>query len=509
MTFQYWLGSKQQQNKLAYKETGIVSKAKEAVRVEMADRALLPVEEDEILVETEKYLITFSTAGGAIKKIDLKEFADKETGEPYEMINIEDPKNYIGALSFSDGSIDEVVKYVISKNGNTINCEYESPEGLKVVKRYNIQNTNDYIELDIILGSTSGRDLKISYNMVVGSGINVSSIMSQRYHYASAKIDGIIVWLKKDSVKTGEISWLTLNNEYFCVLMRPYQIAKKVFVRLVKKGDILCGIETPLFVVPGGAENVQQYFLYVGPFNHKRIAELGMGIEDAVNYGKLNGIVVILLKILGLFHKVVRNWGVAIILMTTLVNVILFPLTRKSYKSMKAAQELQPQIDKLRSAHKDNPQKMNKEVMALYKQYKVNPLSGCLPMFLQFPIFFALYHVLIRSVELKGSNFLWIKDLSSPDALGLPFTLPFLGNSINILPIITAGVMFLQQKVMSAKKTDTVSEQMKQQQVMMMYMIPGMMLVFFYKMPSGFVLYFLVNSALMAYVQYKIKTSLK
>ena len=129
--------------------------------------------------------------------------------------------------------------------------------------------------------------------------------------------------------------------------------------------------------------------------------------------------------------------------------------------------------------------------------------------FLQFPIFFALYHVLIRSVELKGSNFLWIKDLSQPDALGLPFSLPYLGDSINLLPIAASAVMFVQQRVMSARKTDNVSDQMKQQQAMMAVMIPVMMLVFFYKMPSGFVLYFLVNSALMAYVQYKIKTSIK
>ena len=114
---------------------------------------------------------------------------------------------------------------------------------------------------------------------------------------------------------------------------------------------------------------------------------------------------------------------------------------------MQQMKNLQPHMQKLKELHKDNPQKLNKEMMGLYKQYNVNPFGGCLPMLLQIPIFIALYQGLIRSVELKGARFLWIKDLSRPDALSLPFSLPVLGNSINILPILMVVMMFLQQKV--------------------------------------------------------------
>ena len=471
-----------------------------------------PVSEKEYMVETEKFFLTFSNAGGSIKKIELKEFPDSKTGEPYGLMSAEDPQFYLGALSVAEEGLDTEALYQMERSGNKIIFTHES-QNIEIEKTYIIHNSSDYIELYITIINSADRDATVTTRLIGGSGINASSMMSQRYHYVSAKVDGDIVWFKKDATKVGDVSWLTLNNEYFVILTQPQQATRKAFAGLVKREnpkqkDIYGGIESGALNVTKGRNTTQRFFIYIGPFDSKRLAALGMGLEEAVNYGKLSSIVKILLSTLGAFQKVVRNWGVAIICLTILVNLILFPLTKNSYKSLKLSQELQPQIEKLKAAHKDNPNKAQKEIMELYRKYKVNPLSGCLPMFLQFPIFFAHYHALIRSIQLKGASFLWAGDLSRPDALGLPFTLPFLGDSINIFPILASAVMFLQQKVMSARSTGGVSDQMKQQQAMMAIMIPGMMLVFFYKMPSGFVLYFLVNSALMAYVQHKIKTSL-
>jgi YidC/Oxa1 family membrane protein insertase len=512
MTYQLWMAKRyprQEQPAPAQSSTPIQQEIDRPI--DLSEKPI-PIEEEEQIVETDKFILTFSNVGGAIKRVALKEFADSETGRAYELIDIKDPRAYVGTLSLADGELSDGATYQMTKTGSKISFVHRTPN-LEIEKVYNVYNSSDYIELYVTLRNNSEAEFKAASRIVAGSGINASSMMSQRYHYVSSKIDGNISWFKKDSSKPGDVSWITLNNEYFFILLRPYQLARKAFIFTLQKGDVkkrdlACGIENPILVVPKGAENTQQYLLYIGPFDAGRLKALDMGLEDAVNYGKLNGIVKALLSTLKFFQKIVRNWGLAIIFMTVLVNAILFPLTRNSYKSLKVSQEIQPQIEKLRAAHKDNPNKAQKEIMELYRKYKVNPLGGCLPMFLQFPIFFALYHVLIRSVELKGSNFLWIKDLSRPDSLGLPFSLPFLGESINILPIAAAAVMVVQQKVMSARKTDNVSEQMKQQQAMMMIMIPAMMLIFFYKMPSGFVLYFLINSALMAYVQHKIKTSL-
>jgi YidC/Oxa1 family membrane protein insertase len=205
----------------------------------------------------------------------------------------------------------------------------------------------------------------------------------------------------------------------------------------------------------------------------------------------------LLLSALRLFHQWTRNWGVAIILLTLLINAILFPLTKKSVVSMHQMKKIQPHMQKLKELHKDNPQKLNKEMMELYKKYNVNPLSGCLPLLLQMPVFISLYQGLIRSIELKGAHFLWVKDLSRPDAVPLPFSLPFIGASINILPLIMIGMMVVQQKISQGAQTAALSDEQASQQKMMMAVFPLVFGFLFYNMPAGLVLYWLTNTILM------------
>ena len=163
---------------------------------------------------------------------------------------------------------------------------------------------------------------------------------------------------------------------------------------------------------------------------------------------------------------------------------------------MRRIQEIQPHIEKLRKVHKDNPQKLNKELAGIYKEYKINPLGGCLPLLVQMPIFIALYQGLIRSIELKGANFLWIKDLSNPDFVRIPFSLPFLGNEIHILPLLMVGAMFFQQKI-STKSTIVASKEQQQQQKFMLIFFPLFFGFLFYNFPSGLVLYWLTTTVLM------------
>lgn len=173
---------------------------------------------------------------------------------------------------------------------------------------------------------------------------------------------------------------------------------------------------------------------------------------------------------------------------------------------MKEMQVLQPRIEELRKTCKDNPQKLNKEIMELYREHKVNPLSGCLPLLLQLPIFYALYQAFMRAVALKGARFLWIKDLSEPDRLmvikRIPSTLPMIGNELNILPIVMAILMFYQQK---STLVSSASSGSQEQQKMMMVLFPLLFGVMFYRMPSGLVLYWLINSALTFFYQLRIR----
>jgi len=171
---------------------------------------------------------------------------------------------------------------------------------------------------------------------------------------------------------------------------------------------------------------------------------------------------------------------------------------------MKEMQVLQPKVEELRKLYKDNPQRMNKEVLELYREHKVNPFGGCLPLLLQMPIFFALYQALLRSAALKGAKFLWIKDLSEPDRLWLiPFSLPILGNEVNILPILMTIGMFIQQKISPQSASSASSEQQK----MMVVLMPLLFGIIFYHMPAGLVLYWFVNSTLMLVYQWRIHSA--
>ena len=220
-----------------------------------------------------------------------------------------------------------------------------------------------------------------------------------------------------------------------------------------------------------------------------------------IYFGTFDFIAQLLLQLLGFFYGLVHNWGLAIIILSIAVYFLLFPLSIKQMRSMKEMQLLQPKIEALRKELKDNPQRLNKEIMELYKEHKVNPLGGCLPLLLQMPIFFALYQALIRSVALRGAHFLWITDLSSPDkAFVLKNSIPFLGNQVNILPILMAIGMFVQQKFSMAKATGEAAQQQK----MMSIVMPIMFGVIFYQMPSGLVLYWFVNSLLMLCYQFRI-----
>jgi len=236
------------------------------------------------------------------------------------------------------------------------------------------------------------------------------------------------------------------------------------------------------------------------------MAEFEYGFEETIDYGWFGVISKGLLTVLRFFRKWTGNWGVAIILLTLLVNLISFPLTKKSFVSMHRMKNVQPHIQKLKDLHKDNPQKLNKEMMELYKKYNVNPFGGCLPMLMQIPIFIALYQGLIKAVQLKGAHFLWIQDLAKPDAVNLPFSLPLIGAHMNILPVMMVVMMFFQQKIQGAAAA--MSPEQASQQKMMLVAMPVFFGFLFYNMPSGLVLYWLTNTILMTGEQLFLKKTM-
>ena len=199
-------------------------------------------------------------------------------------------------------------------------------------------------------------------------------------------------------------------------------------------------------------------------------------------------------------YRFTHNFGWAIILLTCVIKGAFTPLTHMSFENMKKMQALQPKLKNLQERYKNDPTSLNREMMQLYKRNKVNPMGGCLPMLLQIPIFIAFYQVLNETIELKGAPFIfWIKDLSEPDRLfHLPMTLPFIGDSFNLLPFFMLASMFFQQQL--TPQTASTPEQAK-----MMQFMPLIFGVMFYQMPSGLVLYWFINNTLSVIHQVFVK----
>jgi len=274
-----------------------------------------------------------------------------------------------------------------------------------------------------------------------------------------------------------------------------YGIEEKEKKTETKKLNYSIAIGVGEFKVPPGETLEHKYRLYVGPKEYRRLKRLGY--ENAVNFNRwLRPINIGFLAILHWLYSIIPNYGVSILILTLLMKLVLFPLDQKSYKSMKEMQKIQPLIAELKAKYKDDPKKAQVKQMELFREHKVNPLGGCLPMLLQFPVLIAMFTTLRVAFELRGASFLWISDLSQPDAL---WTFPGGGfwkiKSLNILPLIMVVTFYFQQKMSATAPKDPNDPQYKQQQ-MMSRVFPLMFGFIFYNMQSGLTLYFTFSTFL-------------
>lgn len=371
----------------------------------------------------------------------------------------------------------------------------------EIIKRFNFSNIKYYIELDIDIQNISNKDITVNLPVVLGvldGGIDPNQA---RFQDVTVSLPEKIarVNAQKDQV-FNQLKFIGLRDRYFCAILEPPAEKYSGYVKKYSGKKFVLGVESNGLIIAPGQKLQQKFYIYIGPQQVKLISEAKYTWAAIVNYGTFDIVSQVLLQLLDFIHRFIKNWGWAIIILSVLIYLALYPLSIKQMRSMKEMQVLQPRIEELRKNYKDNPQKLNKEIMELYKEHKVNPFGGCLPLLLQMPIFFALYQALMRSIVLKGAKFLWIKDLSQPDRIGqLPFSLPILGNDINLLPILMMIGTLVQQKISMSTTTGVSSEQQK----IMLIVMPVMFGVIFYQMPAGLSLYWLVNSILMLVVQMK------
>ncbi|MFA6357448.1 MAG: membrane protein insertase YidC [Candidatus Omnitrophota bacterium] len=399
---------------------------------------------------------------------------------------------------------DDLLFKQLSKTSDTFSFIYED-QNKRIIKKYSIPNNSNVIELEIQVKNLSSIPLLLNSQLVLGK-LNLSAKNSQ------SRYQDVLFGGKEKTVHLGagknyrsqDVKFIGLRDQYFCAIVEPVEdIAVSAYVKKINQDESEVGLFMKEVSVQPGIQIGHSFRIYLGPQDLKILNNIKPEWTSIIFFGTFDIIAQILLQLLGFFYGLVHNWGLAIILLSIAVYLVLFPLSIKQMRSMKEMQALQPKIEALRKDLKDNPQRLNKEIMELYKEHKVNPLSGCLPLLLQMPIFFALYQALIRSTALRGAEFLWIKDLSSPDKLFvLKNSIPLLGNQVNILPVLMAIGMFVQQKISMVKATGDAAQQQK----MMLIIMPVMFGVIFYQMPSGLVLYWFVNSILMLSYQFRINT---
>ncbi len=303
-------------------------------------------------------------------------------------------------------------------------------------------------------------------------------------------------------VFTGRIDWCAYEDTYFIRAVIPEKPLHRFFNAAMLGPDLLSAnfFGSDVSVVPAG-KVFAVYKLYMGPRDLGILKSVGADLDRAVNFGWTDIIAKPLLYSLRLINRYVHNYGISIILLTILIKIVFWPLSRKSYQSMKEMQKLQPRMAKIREKYKNDREQMNKEIMALYKTYKVNPMGGCLPMIIQLPVFFALYRLLGCAIELRHAPFvLWITDLSAPDRLfhfsfHIPFMTPPYG--IPVLTILMGVSMFVQQKMTPTAGDPT--------QAKVMLLLPVIFTVMFINFPSGLVLYWLFNNIISIIQQYFIQ----
>ena len=459
-------------------------------------------------IESSKLIVEFSNIGGSLSKVHLKEY------------NKDLPVRGMGGAPGYDQA-----EFVLERTApREVVYRYDATD-LLIRRLYRVSEDDYTIEAQTTVENKANLSKLISWEdqgvVLDMSNLDTGSSDFARdrplFEYAASSSNGIerksnaFKFLDKEQKDVAaSVSWVAFRSRYFCAIMKPNYDTDGYSIKPLHSNILQINIRAKAIDIAPGVSATFASLIFVGPEKSDLLAKYKSGFEDIKRYYRatlFDAIAKIIDSILHGIYKVLPNWGVSIILVSVLIYLAMYPLTLRSMLSMRKMQELQPKIAALREKYKDNPQKMNIEVMELYKKHKINPLGGCLPMLLQMPVFIGLYQVLWRSVSFKGAHFLWIRDLSEPDRLFiLPFFLPFVGNEINLLPIVMIFVMAIQQKL-TAKNMGGLDPAQAAQQKMMAAIMPVFLGAIFYHFASGLTLYFTLFYAFSTIAQWKMSKS--
>ncbi len=461
----------------------------------------------EIRVETDHYVALFTTQGARLKSFTLKQYRTSvdPKSPPFEMIPFIPGAPYPlgvqleGAKPLDDeGTIYSVRGGDLKLTGDTegtLLFQGKTPTGVTLTKEFSFKGSSYPIGLEISAQDYDGGSL----------GLLLPSHPDQHRAKSEPIFEGFLGLIGKKLLReheselakgkefTGPVSWAGFGYTYFLFALVPQgEPEEKVAVQ--QAGPVLVMELTGRLPTEGGEKG--RYILFIGPKDLDLLKSMGNGLEQSIDFGYFGLISIPLLSLLHFSHRFTTSYGIDIILLTILIKLLTAPLTHKSFTSMKQMQKLQPQMERIKEKFKDDKEKLNKEIMELYRRNKVNPLGGCLPMLLQFPVFIGLYNALRTPIELRHASFMWIKDLSRPDWESLPITMAGWSAGIPILTLFMGASMFLQQWMAPSAGDPN--------QKRMMYIMPVMFTFMFINFPSGLTIYWLVNNILSIAQQYLI-----
>ncbi len=468
----------------------------------------------DIIVETPLFKAVLTENGGNFKHFVLKKYKESldKDSKGVDLINVSPPLLPFGIKVFGGKELDLRARFFSSNKDRITLTNPDSKdeiiftcdlaEGVKLIKKYSFKGDKYIIDFQVqLIGASANKYSIFLYDRPYKA--STTYIFSGPSYFTPDKGLEEISLDKPGEMHTysGPLDWLSYGDNYFMIALIP-QETKGPWSLVITKLDDLGLTESKLSGLVSTKEVGSQIklcnmMLYLGPKEIERLKSIGHNLSKAINFGWFDPIAKPLLYILNFFYKYFHNYGVAIIVLTILIKLLFWPLAHKSAQSMKTMQKLQPKLQKLKEKYGDDKERLNKELMQLYRTYKVNPMSGCLPMLLQIPVFFALYKVLLQAIELRHAPFvLWINDLSAPDRLMIPgVEIPMLGG-IPVLTILMGISMYVQQKMSPSSLDPT--------QAKMMQFLPIIFTFMFINFPSGLVLYWLVNNILSIIQQYYV-----
>jgi len=464
-----------------------------------------------ITVTTDTLSLTIDTNGGDIREARLLQYgATEDPSQPFHLMADNGPLIYMaqnGLATMSQAKLPapthkdvyQTAKTNYVMSGDTLSVPLTwTQDGIKVTKTYTFTKGKYLIDISYKVENSASEVWAGSlYSQLVRNPYNPDESWMMYTYTGSVLYDGNAEekYVKHSfgDLTTQPVSgrnvtggWAAMIQQYFLTAIVPDQDAQNsYYAKPLAEGRYAVGVVEPKIEVAPGQSGVVSSQLYIGPENTKQLAEIAPGLELTIDYGILTFLAEPLFWLIDWIYSFVGNWGVAIIILTILIKLVFYKLSEASYRSMARLRKFQPKLKQLKENYGDDKAVFQQKMMKLYKEEKINPLGGCLPIFIQMPVFIALYWVLLYSVEMRQAPFmLWIQDLSAQD--------PYY-----ILPVIMGVTMYIQQKL-------NPSAMMDEMQQKVMKMLPFIFTFFFMFFPAGLVLYWVVNNILSVAQQWYI-----